>query len=294
MGIKIGFVLLTHQNPLQIHRLVATLNTMFNRPPIVCHHDFGQCSLDTADFPANVTFIRPHLATLWGDFSVVEATVRCLQVMFSAPAAPDWFILLSGADYPIKPAQQIIGDIAASPYDAHIHHRLIDPANLSHWWDKLCCQRYHTVLLAPFLPRRWHRLRTRLRLPAGLARPLTPFSAEFRCYAGGAWFLTNARTVAHIIHSFQTNPKLNRHYRRATLADESYFQTMLANAPGLRLSNNVYRYTDWSAGGRHPKTLTLTDLPNLQASTAHFARKFDLNRDSAILDELDQLILNPA
>jgi hypothetical protein len=31
----VGFVLLTHNNPVQVLRLIATLNRLFNYPPIV-------------------------------------------------------------------------------------------------------------------------------------------------------------------------------------------------------------------------------------------------------------------
>ncbi|HEY0170079.1 MAG TPA: hypothetical protein VGB98_03430, partial [Pyrinomonadaceae bacterium] len=69
-----------------------------------------------------------------------------------------------------------------------------------------------------------------------------------------------------------------------------YFQTILANAQGLKLNNNNWRYTDWSPGGPHPKTLLVEDMPALVASTAHFARKFDADTDVRILDELDAFV----
>jgi len=32
------------------------------------------------------------------------------------------------------------------------------------------------------------------------------------------------------------------------------------------------------------------DLPRIQASSAHFARKFDIDKDARILDELDAIV----
>jgi hypothetical protein len=113
MDSTIGIVLITHQKPDQIIRLVTRLNSMFGEPAIVCHHDFSKCALPLSAFPGNVSFVRPHLPTRWGDFSLVEATVRALQQMYLAPAAPDWVVLLSGADYPIKPAAKILHDLSA-------------------------------------------------------------------------------------------------------------------------------------------------------------------------------------
>ncbi len=53
MFLKIGFAILSHTEPEQLLRLVRTLNSMFGDPPIVCHHDFSQCSLHEALFPTN-------------------------------------------------------------------------------------------------------------------------------------------------------------------------------------------------------------------------------------------------
>ncbi|MCC5616974.1 hypothetical protein LC605_18200 [Nostoc sp. CHAB 5836] len=78
-------------------------------------------------------------------------------------------------------------------------------------------------------------------------------------------------------------------YSNLKYTDESYFQTILAHAPNLKLKNDRRRYIDWSTGGPHPKVLLMEDLPNLLASSAHFARKFDIDRDSNILNELDRI-----
>ena len=39
---------------------------------------------------------------------------------------PDWFALLSGADYPIKPAEKILEDLQTTSADALIRHRVIN------------------------------------------------------------------------------------------------------------------------------------------------------------------------
>src|SRR5262249_2829049 len=127
---SIGFVLITHNKSKQIQRLIDRLNSMFDQPPIVCHHDFAKCTLPLEEFPGNVSFVLPHLLTGWGVFPIVEATVRAIRLMYEGPAPPEWFVLLSGSDYPVKTAGQIRRELAASLYDAHIHHTLIWPNHI--------------------------------------------------------------------------------------------------------------------------------------------------------------------
>ena len=288
----VGFILITHGKPDQIIRLLTRLNHIFDNPPIVCHHDFSKCALPLSSVPGNVSFVQPHLETGWAQFSIVEATVRALRKMYEAPNNPDWFILLSGADYPIKQSAQVLHDLKAGSYDAHIRFELIKANAFEREWQKTCFLRYCTKgIPLPSLtgrprPRRrrlliWHPLLTRFFLP---------FSKNLRCHAGSQWFSANRRAAEYIISFHDTKPQLATHYKKVMFSDESYFQTIIANSQGLKLNNNNWRYTDWSPGGPHPKTLLVEDMPALVASTAHFARKFDADTDVRILDELDAFV----
>ncbi|CAD5960970.1 Core-2/I-Branching enzyme [Planktothrix tepida] len=67
---------------------------MFNYPSIVCHHDFSKCDLSTDTLPKNVSFVRPHIETAWGEFSAVEAIIKAIKLMYESVNPPDWFILL--------------------------------------------------------------------------------------------------------------------------------------------------------------------------------------------------------
>src|SRR5262249_50211519 len=160
-----------------------------------------------------------------------------------------------------KPAARIRDDFAASPYDAHIHHELIDPHHFAHDWQRLCYERYFCRRVQ--LP--W--LRRFL-----LWRPFSPFSARFRCYAGEFWFCANRRAAECIIDFHAKRPALAAYYQNAPMAYESYFQCILANASHLRLSNNHYRYIDWRLiHCWRPKVLGMEDFSRLLSSPAHFA-----------------------
>jgi hypothetical protein len=138
----VGFVVLAHNKPHQTVRLFATLNRMFNHPPIVCHHDFSKSDLPVENLAENIQVVHPHLQTGWGRFSAVEAMLRALNLMYESRTSPDWFILLSGADYPIKPASQIVRDLALSPFDVHIRHVQVNHNAYQVDWHELCRNRY--------------------------------------------------------------------------------------------------------------------------------------------------------
>lgn len=283
---------MTHRAPSQFLRLVNKLNAMFDFPPIVAHHDFGQCALPLDEFSSNVQFVRPHLQTAWADWSVVEVTTRALAQLFEMPNAPRRFVVLSGADYPIKPASQIVRELDDGDFDAHINFL---PVHTKPWKDlqeQICFERYCTqIYTVPSINKKL-RFRTRdVRISHPLlTRFLLPYHREkLQPFTGWQWFCGNEKAARAILEFHRTRPALAKHMSsRVMCAEEAYFHTILVNTPHLKLHNDDLRYVDWSLGGAHPKTLTVEDIPAMLASKDHFARKFDEN-NTQVLDELDQL-----
>lgn len=313
MTTPVGFVLLV--NPFnrleQTARLIHKLNVMFDRPPIAVHHDFGKNPNFIDDCPENVQVVRPHVDTKWADFSCIEASIRTLRLLYSGVKKPDWFIYLSGSDYPIKPAHRILTDLQNSSFDAHIQHLPLGYKNYPTWWQKICFKRTCSIKVTlPWITRRlklikrnhWfsHPLITQGRLP---------YSDHFRPYGGEAWFCANHRAAQAILDFHDADRVFAKHCRQILVPEETYFHTVLANRPELKLSNNYFRYIDWSSdqylnrpltldkvpdsqggNGSHPRILTMIDLPHILKSDAHFARKFEDQSNSDILNELDKLI----
>ena len=197
--VKLGFVILSHRCPEQTRRLIDRLVTMFDGPPISCHHDFSKSHLDVRDLPDTFRLVQPHWKTGWGEFSLIEATLLALRLLYQTDQPPDWFALLSGADYPIKPAEKILEDLQTTSADALIRYRVINGSAQKHTWERQCLRRY--------LRRRWQlRLgkpplgfEKTSRLPWRLSGLRLPFSRKFRCFAGSQFFTANARCAEHLL-----------------------------------------------------------------------------------------------
>lgn len=303
MNPKIGFVLVTHDKPAQIQRLTRRLCELYPGAPIVCHHDFSKTSLDGIDFPAHVRFVRPHIVTRWASITCTLAFHAALRLLYSGPDSPDWFVLLSGADYPVRDSGSVLRDLETGGADAYIDHVRVehpfvpDPnvkyaeyAFHSKQWVPLAYGRYVATPL--WVPGISLKRRKAIRIMLAqlrwkiLERWLTPFRDHFRCYSGEAWFTANRR-AAEVILSSPAIPRLTRHYKRIFCPDESIHQTILCNEPGLRVSPFHFRYIHWR-GGHHPKLLGMEDLPRIFASGAHFARKFDWDTGQPVLDAIDE------
>jgi hypothetical protein len=303
MSTTIGFVIVTYANPKQLLRLVQRLQRVYDNPPIVCHHDFGQCGLNIDEFPKETRFVLPNEKTGWGKFVVVVAALRALELLYQK-SSPDWFVLLSGSDYPTMRADNVLADLASCGGDAlldlrgvpsgppNLPYELPENPTLQHFVSTenlaLAWRRYvgfnawfpiiragprvgrHTMYF-PFEMKRW-----------------SPFDAWFKCFYGDHWFSGNSK-VAHILLTpTQKHLHLRRHLRWRVVPEECYYHSVLGNSPHVKIVKATRRYSEWLGGGAHPQFLTVKDLPAMISSEAHFARKFEPN--TPVLDEIDRLL----
>jgi len=263
---EIGFLLLTYSRPASIARLVRRLQRSFPNAPIVCHHDFGQCPLLRNELPG-VKFVWPYLPTSWNGFDTIEAVFLALKTMIELPNSPEWTVVLSGADFPIKPASEILRVLANSPFDGYMHHEPVDPSNIRRPWQLVCVGRYFRPPLAGEVGH--------------------PFS-ERRCFAGEGWSTLRRIAVKRLVERHQENGEVTRWFRRCEIPGEAYFQTILLNERDIAIHGDPLRFIEWRENAAHPNTLTMEHWPRLMSSHAHFARKFDPLVDAEIIDRLDE------
>ena len=307
MGARIGFVIVSHNRPAQLLRLVQRLIKMYDNPPIVCHHDFSQCPLDGYEFPKEVQFVRPHIETAWGAASFTRAFFAALRALYQRADSPDWFAFISGVDYPVRPAQAVLNQLGTGGFDAYLDYRLVeypwtpDPnvqyaphAFHSAAWVPLAYDRYVAVgLWLPWYS--WARKKpVKIRLATVRSKwfvgAFNPFSETLKCYGGSTWCTCSRKAAERLLAQTDENRKLLSHYSKRFASDESLWHSILCNQLDLKISKNNMRYVDWSQGGHHPKTLGKEDIPRILASEASFARKFDLAKGAEVFDAIDAAV----
>lgn len=303
-GASVGFVILSHAHPEQALRLVDTLNRMYHFPPIAWHHDLSQSPLDVAKVLPNVRLVTPSLRTGWGKFSVVRAFLAALELLYTSDD-PDWFCLLSGADYPTSSADAVLQELEAAECDAFLDVHQLGPTRpraqiVGDWNPSLAhletSEQYRAKdrfynkgqLWVPLL-----RTRPRLRLGRHTFHlPIDgrhPYSSHFGLFWGDHWFTANRRAADVLLSPTANHRKLARHLTRRVFPEECYYQTVLCNSPRLTICRDNRRFAVWNGGGAHPMMLGEAELPPILASGAHFARKFAPG--APVLDDLDRTLL---
>jgi hypothetical protein len=310
---KVLYLIASHTNPEQVLRLARTIRSNSPDSYILIHHDTASSELERSAFKSleQVHILEHPISVKWGEFSLVEMELYCIDWLFTRSIQFDWLVFLSGQDYPIKPIVAIEQFLNTTDYDGFMEYFLATEPPLQptqaglHWkqdtgFKRFFYQYYSLPGSTQFksLLFRLGRLINPLQSLMTLSvdrhsaklgiRCKTPFNDIFQCYAGSQWHTLSYRCIEYIHRFVQQNPAIVNHYRRTLIPDESFFQTILLNQSSLNILNDNKRYIAWN--GSKPAILRTRDFDRLVHSDCHFARKLDLTIDAQLFDQLDQQI----
>jgi hypothetical protein len=275
---KLAHLILAHNQPAQLERLIKRLTHPDADVYIHLDKKTPMQQFEYLQQLPNVFFVQARVKVYWGSYNIVQATLNGFKEIFRSGKTYEFVNLISGQDYPLTSAANIHNYLNVNQGTAFMNYMLFDPD----WTEALArIQEYHfnnlqikgrytlQKLVNTILPKRI--------LPDGLV----PVGRS-------QWFTIPGDCVRYILDYWENNPRLRRFIKLTWAPDEFIFQTILYNSDyKSKMVNSDLRYIDWSGGGVSPKTLTITDAEELLVSGKLFARKFDQNKDSAILDLLD-------
>lgn len=245
--LQVAYLILAHNHPLQVARLVDRLRHPGAR--IYIHVD---AKADLRPFldvlrEKDVVLLRDRVSVFWGGYSVVEATLALMRT-----ALRDGFgyaVLLSGSDYPIKPAGHIHDFLATTPFEHINYWRMEDRPS---WWYRLQYYFYLDSYLsnprtgpAPtqLLASSYHALvRSRA---AGWILPKRTLPVGLVPYAGSQWWMLSYACIAHILDRIDSDPDLVTFYRFTYVPDEMIFQTIVLNSPFAERVVHRDQYLRW-------------------------------------------------
>ena len=202
---------------------------------------------------------------------MVETELRGIKELLKTSAEWDFFILLSGQDFPLKAQafiQEFLSQNKGKDFISIADQAKERPDTLSRV-ENYFIELRNRVLRTPF--------------KRAYLRDVTP-------YIGDQWVILS-RNYCEFVCSSSEVEKFKSFYRHTLIADEGFFQTVIMNTSySGTLVNDDKRAIIWIPAGDiklRPKTFTANDADFLLASDNLFARKFDETVDSTILDILE-------
>lgn len=241
----------------------------------------------------NIAYVRGiyrEFEVHWGGFSVLEAEFSLIGHALNECDA-DYFHLISGQDYPIKPLDYFLNFFEEHASTSFIEY---NPKPV-HLWPLPDQWRYRYFLPYDRIDARsaeraklkkWIVLQQR----CGYTRPLPSHFPNI--YKGSQWF-SITRTDAQLILSYTLTQSGFYEGLRYTFApEETYITTLLANCSTNNISNSNMRYIRWKGeNGSNPSNLGLEHFQGIANSDALFARKMESPISDMLIREIDYSII---
>ncbi|WP_424654981.1 beta-1,6-N-acetylglucosaminyltransferase [Capnocytophaga leadbetteri] len=299
-----NYLILAHKNPLQLSRMIERLDDGASK--FFIHLDaktpiepFAACLEG-----AHIRFIEPRERCVWGDFSIVRATIHLME---AASKEQGFFILMSGQDYPIQSQRYInaflesnkgFDFIEIEPLEEKWKPKMVKD-KLEHYHILHSEERGHSNCYAPFahcsvfqkLRTLTHLLKGRLsqknfRLLCSLPKRVAPFKRQ---YAGSQFWAFSERTFYAVLNYIREHKvALEGYYKYTSSPDEIYFHSVLmdlvAKDSTIKLKDPI-TYVNYF---RKNNVFVSEDFDKLTSAKGKlFARKFDTDIDIEILNKLD-------
>lgn len=306
----IAYLLLVHNQPEQLALLVQSLSK--SNSSFFIHVDKGsgiEAFKKAIDFPiditANIHFVENRISCDWGRYSIVEASLILLRTAMASAQQFDYFILLSGQDYPIKSADYIHQFLAENKKRDFIEYFALPSEKLREKQGGLYrINRFHTYNQnnhSEFPPYSKKLLfHSTFNFFAHLYhKHIRKMPLGMQPYAGSQWWMLSQSTAKRFLKLLDEHKCIEAFFRNVWIPDEIFFQTVLMhlNKEGTEIINDNLRFTAWDKQDdlqyiRSPRVLTLNDF-NLMANTdALFARKFDAAQSGALMKKINEKLLN--
>ena len=278
---KLAHLILTHGSPEQLERLINRIS--YADDWIFIHVDL-KTDIDLYKHlftNSNIRFIKQREKVYWGSFSIVQATINSFKEIIESNIEFDFLNLLSSQDYPLKPNKKIHEFLEANTgkafmefYNVYTEWKEAIPRIEKYFLTEYHFKGKHLVedLLNKFFPKK--KLPYNL-IPVGRSQ----------------WFTITNEQVKYIVQYINEHPKLIQFFKLTWGSDELFFQMILFNSPFKdQMVNDNLRLIDWSEKKASPKTFTIKDAEEISKSSKLFARKFNMQIDSEILDCLDKQV----
>ncbi len=290
---KIAFIILAYKNPEQVSALVESLT----HPE---HYFFLHIDKTKELIPFKNALVKNANATIiyverfnsyWGSFLCVKAMLKTLETAMNYSEKFDYFIHLSGQDYPVTSVSEIRKTLRLSVPDSYMYH-----FSLPCHWKNGGMDRLQSCSFFVGNKRMVLTEKTKNPVYKMLYRfwrtKVDRYDATKQYYGGEFYFMLHKNAVELLLKNLKADHKLASRLKYTLIPEEIYIPTMLMQNEGSKLPirNETLRFIPWEATGSSPRTIQLNDVEEILKGNHLFARKFDFVLHPEVKSLIDQHI----
>ena len=240
---KVAYLVFAYKNPQLLKRAMTTLSS--EGCAFFVHID-RKSSIDQfyGIRGENVFFSEQRIPVYWAEFSGVDAILLLINQALRRPERYDFFVLLSGSEYPLRSGRYIHTFLEGHPgLEFMSMVRMPAPGKP--------ISRINTLRFTS--DKRVRRFIFRALAKLGLAkRDHRKYLDGIKPYAGITWWALSRNACEYILRFLESNPQVKKYFRYTHAPEESFFQTILGNSPLQHRVRGNLVYEDWPPPSAHP------------------------------------------
>lgn len=306
----LAIFLLAHKNLEQVIRLINKLNHPDIDIYVHCDKRWNEGYNALLSYQSEKIFVCPirHEADL-DSWDLVKPP---LELYKFCNKDYQYYALISGQDYPLVSVDTMLAHLktfypkpilACEHYnDAKWMHYKFNRYTIFSTWSRKINKKFkkdnvfRKILKLPFLLA--DKIYCHIKTPK---KDLDKLGVEL--YGGSAWWILPNEVLNYIYTEYETKPKYIKIYSKTNTPDEHFYQTLTMRYIHLNQNKLPYKkdeiikqktfpffHKEGVPFNGHPHIFTTNEFDKLKelSKTYYFARKFDINVDSKILDLLDE------
>jgi hypothetical protein len=277
---KIAYLITAYNNYNHLKRLIRALND--GNGVFFIHIDKKSPLPNNLHEFDNIIFIE-RKNVWWGGWSHLDAILRLIRS--AAGHSFDYYILLSGTDYPIRPNSFLYEKLSSGDEFISMNKGFGIPKAEDRtkyyyfdYFDRRNLRNIKTLFF--FLLERTIRLFFQKRS--------YPFE---QIYYGPTWWALSNDCIAYVLDQIEKNKEYLTFYQTSWCPEESFFQTIIGNSPFSSTCTTNLTYVDWDSEPK-PGLINQNHVElfkrqtefdsNYGTYTPFFARKFDDSRGNIV------------
>lgn len=279
---RAAHIIMVHKNPTQLQRLINRLK----HPGFDIYIHIDE-KVDASEFNflkdlPQIFFIKKRINCTWAGWSFTRAIIQSLKEVIASEIPYNFINLISGQDYPIYSANETYNFFTGKVGQNFIHVEKKESV-----WYKEALGRFEKFHFTDSGFKGKYLLQKIIN--SIVQKRKLPDDMQFYGGSKSSWWTITYDAAAYVVSKLDMNYKMHNFFKYTWGSDEFVIATVIMNSEHSKHTNlDNLRYIDWSEGKANPKYLGLPDLSKIVNSNMIFARKFDIDFDSAVLDELDK------
>ena len=290
--INIAFLLVVNNNPEQLNLFLKQI-LMYSNSYIYIHVDAKYLNIIPKILKDERVMIAPkHFDIQWGDYTQIQVNNYLIQFA-SLQRYHDYYSLHSGADLLIRPMSELIDYLKDTNQYAYCECTELP----SHWqygggfgrialkWPQCFRRRLGRNSLMRYLRSIYGKL-----YGIGVIRG-KKLPEQYLYFGGADWFTMRNDCAENVLKFAKKESEFESLFIDSLSGAEIYYVSIFEMTKGKCAidDKNMLRYIDWKDRGQvlsvgSPNTCTMEFVEDLERSRAFFARKFDMNVDSEIVE----------